>query len=104
MATPLPGSIPTTITTVEQLLVYSVDMYRRVAAGKRYAERSDADQRPFLQASIDDVYGKENDSQRFVIFRGAVPLDPDYALKGKTLWDEAPGLTGSVTLPTGYTD
>ena len=103
MATPLPGAIPASVDTVEKLLVYSVDMYNRVAAGRYYSERSDSDRRPFLQASIDSVFGKENDTQTFIIFRGAVPLNPNYALEGKTLWDDPPGLTGSITLPAGFT-
>ena len=102
MPTPLPGAIPTSVDTVEKLVVYAIDMYSRVAAGRYYSERSDSDRRPFLQASIDDVFGLENDSQKFVIFRGAIPLNPNYALQGQTLWEDAPGLNGSITLPVGY--
>lgn len=103
MSTPLPGSIPTSVDTVEKLLVYALDMYNRVAAGRYYSERTDADRRPFLQSAIDSVFGQENNSQTFIIFRGAVPLNPNYALEGKTLWEDPPGLTGSVTLPPGFT-
>ncbi|MEM1253278.1 MAG: hypothetical protein AAGI69_12665 [Cyanobacteria bacterium P01_H01_bin.21] len=104
MATPLPGAIPTSVDTVEKLLIYAVDIYNRVAAGRQYSERADSDRRPFLQTSIDTVFGSENSSQTFIIFRGAVPLNPNYALQGETLWEGAPGLTGSVTLPPGFTD
>ncbi|MGD1858159.1 MAG: hypothetical protein ACFB2W_28315 [Leptolyngbyaceae cyanobacterium] len=103
MPTPLPGTIPTSVDTVEKLLVYAVDMYNRVAAGRMYSERSDSDRRPFLQASVDTVFGQENESQTFVIFRGAVPLNPNYALEGQTLWSHAKGLTGDITLPPGFT-
>ena len=103
MATPLPGSIPASVDTVEKLAVYAIDLYTRVAAGRYYSERSDSDRRPFLQVSIDQTFGSENSSQTFMIFRGAVPLNPNYALQGETLWEGAPGLTGSVTLPPGFT-
>ena len=103
MPTPLPGAIPTSVTTVEQLMVYAMDMYNRVAAGRMYSERTGSDRRPFLQASIDTVFGEENSSQTFVIFRGAVPLNHNYALEGQTLWSHAKGLTGDITLPPGFT-
>ena len=103
MATSLPGSIPTSVDTVEKLVVYALDMYNRVAAGRYYSERTDSDRRPFLQASIDSVFGEESASQTFIIFRGAVPLNPNYALDGQTLWEAAPGLNGSITLPPGFT-
>ena len=103
MPTSLPGSIPTSVDTVEKLVVYAVDMYSRVAAGRAYSERSDSDRRPFLQISIDDVFGQENNSQKFIIFRGAVPLNPNYSLQGQTLWSHANGLTGDITLPPGFT-
>ena len=103
MPTPLPGSIPTSIDSVEKLVIYALDMYNRVAAGRQYSERSDSDRRPFLQTSIDTVFGLENDSQTFIIFRGAVPLNPNYALQGETLWEGAKGLTGEITLPPGFT-
>ena len=102
MPTPLPGAIPTSVDTVEKLVIYAVDMYNRVAAGRYYSERSDSDRRPFLQASVDSVFGNENDTQTFMIFRGAVPLNPNYALEGKTLWQDPPGLNGSITLPNGF--
>lgn len=102
MPTPLPGAIPSSVNTVEKLMVYAVDMYNRVAAGRMYSERTDSDRRPFLQASIDTVFGEENSSQTFVIFRGAVPLNPNYALEGQTLWEASPGLSGSITLPPGF--
>ena len=104
MPTPLPGAIPTSVNTVEKLLIYAVDMYDRVAAGRTYSERTDSDRRPFMQAAIDKVYSEENESQRFLIFRGAVPLNPDYALLGQTLWESAPGLREEIALPPGYTD
>lgn len=103
MSTPLPGVIPSSIDSVEKLVVYALDMYSRVAAGRYYSERSDTDRRPFLQVTIDDVFGTENDTNKFIIFRGAVPLNANYALEGKTLWEDPPGLTGSITLPAGFT-
>ena len=103
MATPLPGPIPSNVDTVEKLVVYANELYKRVAAGRQYSERSDSDRRPFLVMDITTVFGQENNSQTFMIFRGAAPLNPDYALQGETLWQNAPGLTGSVTLPPGFT-
>ncbi len=102
MPTPLPGPIPTSVDTVEKLVIYSLDMYRRAAAGQYYSERSDADKRPFLQSSIDQTYSEENGSSLFIIFRGAVPLNPDYALQGETLWEGAFGLAGQTSLPAGF--
>ena len=102
MPTSLPGPIPTSVVSVEKLLVYAVDMYNRVAAGRYYSERTDSDRRPFLQASVDSVFGVESESQTFLIFRGAVPLNPNYALSGQTLWQASPGLSGSITLPNGF--
>lgn len=103
MPTSLPGTLPSSVDSVEKLLVYALDMYNRVAAGRYYSERTDSDRRPFLQASIDTVFGAENQSQTFIIFRGAVPLNPNYALNGETLWQGSPGLSGSITLPPGFT-
>lgn len=104
MPTPLPGPIPASIDSVEKLFIYSAQLYRLVAAGRRYSERSDADLRPFLQHSIDDVFGQENNSQTFMIIRGAVPLKPTFDALGEKIWANAPGLNGSVTIPPGYTN
>lgn len=104
MPTPLPGAIPVAVDSVEKLLVYAAQLYRLTASGRFYSERSDSDRRPFMQVSIDDVFGTENSSKHFMIFRGAVPLNPNYAIEGKTLWEDANGLEGQITLPTGFTD
>ena len=96
-------NIPSTITTLEGLIAWSLATYSAAYGGKQYGERSTTDLQPFSRYSIVNVAAEENGTSTFMVGRLAIPVNQNIAASTQPVWLDTVEHSQQVSLPAGYT-